>query len=1754
MTGAANDQVVQALRSAVKQIESLRQQNRELHEAAKEPVAIVGMACRYPGGVHSPEQLWDLVAAGGDAITGLPVNRGWDVDGLYHPDPDHPGTTYSAKGGFLHDAGEFDAGFFGISPREALAMDAQQRLLLETSWEALERAGIDPVSLQGSKSGVFVGMSFHDYGADADHAADDTEGHLITSNAGSVASGRIAYTLGLEGPALTMDTACSSSLVALHLACQSLRQQECTLALAGGIAVMSTPGAIIGFSRQRGLAEDGHCKAFSDEADGIGLAEGVGMLVLARLSEAQRLGYPVLAVVRGSAVNQDGASNGLTAPNGPSQQRVIRQALSNASLSAAEIDVVEAHGTGTSLGDPIEAQALLTTYGKDRERPLWLGSVKSNIGHTQAASGVAGVIKIVEAMRHGVLPPTLYAETPSTHVDWTAGDVRLLNSAVPWTGPNRRAGVSSFGVSGTNAHAIIEEPPLVEAAEPAEHEGPTPWVLSARTASALREQAQRLQSAVGDLRPVDVAHSLATTRSTFEHRAVVLAPEALAALAAGESAQDLVTGVAAEGRTAFLFSGQGAQRAGMGRELYQAFPTFAGALDEVLAHFSNDLKDVMFGDSELLDQTEYTQCALFAFEVALYRLIESFGVTTDYLVGHSIGELAAAHVAGVFSLADACQLVAARGRLMQALPTGGAMVAVQATEEEVLPLLSEGVSIAALNGPTSVVLSGDEQAVLAAVEQLDRKSRRLRVSHAFHSPRMDAMLAEFAEVAEGLEYAPPRLSVVSNLTGAPAPDLATPGYWVRHVREAVRFHQGTTWLAEHGVTRYLEIGPTSVLAAMAAAFLPEDSVVVPAQRKDRDESTALGLALAQLHVSGATVDYARYIGAGQRVGLPTYPFQRQWYWPTPGGAGDVSTAGLIAADHPLLGAAVPVADSDGYLLTGRLSLRTHPWLADHEVLGRVLLPGTAFLELAVRAADQVGCGLVEELTLAAPIVLPEQGALVLQVTVGAPDATGNRQLGIYSRAEGEDVPWTQHATGLLSPGQIDTEPLTTWPPTGAQPVDVSEFYDNYAARGYAYGPLFQGLRAAWRQGEDVYAEVSVPQSAAARFGLHPALLDAAVQSVALRAEDGSAPAKLPFSWSGVSLHASGASSLRVKVSLTGPETLSLTVHDESGQPVLTANSLVLREISTAELAPLYRVDWPVISASAADTGHWAVVGDDQLKLAVALSAESFAELSDVDSLPDVVLVGLTGDLRGNAYRALELAKGFLAEEKFAEAKLVFVTRGAAGPDLADLDAAPVWGLIRSAQSENPDRFVLIDVDEPGADALHAAIASGEPQVLVRDGVLHAARLVRTEVPGTRWEPRGTVLITGASGTIGSLVARHLVTERGARKLVLASRRGPAPELVAELTGLGAEVEAAACDVAVREQVADLLDRVTDLDAVVHLAGTLDDGVLTSLTPERVDTVLRPKADAALHLHELTRDRELSAFVLFSSLAGTTGSPGQGNYAAANAFLDALAVRRRAEGLPAVSLAWGMWAEDSSMTEQLSEADRSRMQRGGVLPLSTQDGLALFDALSASEHATLVPAKLDTTALSGSMFRGLVRTPARRTATVDGSGDRFRRELAAKSPAERDKALLAFVCAEAAAVLGYAESTAVEAGRGFMDLGFDSLTAVELRNRLTAATGLKLPATLLFDYPAPGPLARFLAEGLAEDTGDAVPSVAEELSRVELALPRIAEDEQARTGLARRLQELLARLGEHEGDAVTDKIDSATDDDLFDFIDNELGIS
>ncbi|MGZ4582857.1 MAG: SDR family NAD(P)-dependent oxidoreductase [Mycobacterium sp.] len=2118
---ARDDELVKALRKTLKENERLKRENREYlaltSEGPAEPVAVVGMGCRYPGGVDSPEALWRMVAEGRDVVSEFPADRGWELAGLFDSDPDAVGKSYTRRGGFLMDVADFDAAFFGIAPSEALAMDPQQRLLLEVSWEALERAGIDPSALHGSPTGVFAGIFHGSYGGPL-RVPGDLERYGLRGSTLSVATGRVAYALGLEGPAVSVDTACSSSLVAMHLAAQSLRSGECDLALAGGVTVMATPAMFVDFSRQRAVSTDGRCKAYGDAADGTGFSEGAGVVVLERLADARRLEHPVLAVLRGSAVNQDGASNGLATPNGPSQQRVIRAALVNARLGAADVDAVEGHGTGTTLGDPIEAQALLATYGQHRpaDRPLWLGSIKSNMGHTSAAAGVAGVIKMVQAMRHEVLPKTLHVNVPTPHVDWSAGAVSLLTESRPWpaAGRPRRAGVSSFGISGTNAHVIVEQGPAETTAGHGD-DAPVPWLLSARSPDALARQAARLLEHVRahrDLRAVDVGWSLAATRSLFEHRAVLVGADrdqGLAGLAAGESGAGVVVGRARPlGRTVFVFPGQGSQWAGMGAELLDSAPVFADHLhrcEKALGeHVNWSLVDVLrrAPGAPGLDRVDVVQPALWAVMVSLAELWRSVGVQPDAVIGHSQGEIAAACVAGALSLEDAARVVALRSQLLLRLSGAGGMVSVACGLPQARQLVAawgDRLDIAAVNGVSAVAVSGDVDALAELLRRCEAdgvRARAIDVDYASHSAQVDAIREPLADALDGIEPRPSPVTFFSTVTGEPMDTTGlTAGYWYQSIRRTVQFERAVRSACAAGYRVFIEASPHPILTAgieeIAAESLPgDDPVVIPSLGRDDGGLQRFWSSAGQAHVAGVGVDWRSALAGfgGRRVELPTYGFVRQRYW-LPGGyagSGDAASMGLAAAGHGLLGAVLPQPDSGGVVLAGRISTAAQPWLADHAVAGTILFPGAAFVELAVRAGDEVGCAAIEELTLSAPLVLPADGGVQVQVVVGA-DTAGLREVSVYSHAAQADSDWVLHARGLLRAAPVaPSGDLSAWPPPGAPAVDVTGAYRRLAERGYEYGRAFQGLRAMWRRGDEIFAEVAVPEEGDAQggaYGMHPVLLDAALHAWGAAAELGQTV--LPFSWQGVSLHAAGARRARVRIAPAGVDAVSLDMADASGQPLLSVKSLVMRPVSPdlamaagplKGLEGLLELAWtPVAPAGSGGRGD-AVVWEPRT---AAMDVVSSVHAATTEALK-VVQSWLGGDSPG---------------------VLVVRTRGAvalAGEDVADLAGAAVWGLVRSAQAEHPGRVMLVDSDD-SVDA-GAVTGYGEPQVIVRGGAVYAARLaplaaksllrlpargwrvdagrggtfddlvvrpcpraelaagqVRVAVaavgvnfrdvlvalgmypgggqlgaegaglvvevgPGVTglavgdavlgllgvvgseavvderllapvpagWSPAraasvpvvfltalyglsvlaemragervlvhaatggvgmaavqlarhrgaevfatasrgkwdtlrrmgfdddhigdtrtleferkflsatggagvdvvlnslageftdaslrllapggrfiemgktdlrdaravaeqyrgvtyrafdlievgpdrtaamlaevmrlledgvlrplpfkvfdvrcapaayryvsaarhigkvvltlpdgpgqplsgcgglagGSVVITGGTGMAGSALARHLVDRYGVSHLVLASRTGAGadgiPELVAELARAGAQVQVVACDVADRDAVARMLARIPadqPLRAVIHAAGILDDGLITSLTQERVDAVLRAKADGAWHLHELTRQMDLSAFVVFSSMAGTVGTPGQANYAAANSFLDGLMAYRRAQGLPGLSLAWGLWEQASAMTAHLGDRDKARMGRIGLAPLSTAQALAAFDTAMLVDRPVQMAARLDRAALADNaaalppLLREVAGRPTRRViddAAVAAPTTGLVTRLHGSSPEARQRELVDLVRANAAIVLGLPGAD-VDPGHTFQDLGFDSLTAVELRNRLKTATGLSLSPTLIFDYPTPAMLAAQLDTRLAHTVDQPVPmarfdDITTEL-RALLGQPGWSPEDRAL--LRGRIQDLLGALAADHPEHLDADLSAATESELFAILDEELG--
>ena len=1717
---------------------------------------------------------------------------------------------------------------------------------------------------------------YDDYAARFSSTPEGYEGFLSAGSAPSIASGRVAYTLGLEGPAVTIDTACSSSLVALHLAAQALRNGECDLALAGGVTVMATPAVFIGLSRQRGLAPDGRCKSFAAAADGAGFSEGAGLLLLERLTDAHANGHPVLAVIRGSAVNQDGASSQLSAPNGPSQERVIRAALAAARLSSADIDAVEAHGTGTTLGDPIEAQALLNTYGQDpaRTAPLWLGSVKSNIGHTQAAAGVAGIIKIITAMQHGQLPKTLHVDAPTPHVDWDTGNIALLTDPQLWPadGRPRRAAVSSFGLSGTNAHLILEQAPQPDT-PPATggtgardtstlngHAQPGDdlvlWPLSGRTPRAVRDAARRLQEWLDDhpsATPAQIGYSLAVTRTQFEHRAVLAGTgeevrAGLAALAAGQPHKTVITGTAPPGgaRPVLVFPGQGSQWPGMTADLLASSPVFAARIgecaDALAPHTGWDLHHILTASPEEpggldLGSPAVFQPALWAVMTALAALWRHHGIEPAAVAGHSQGEIAAATVAGALTLDEAAALVTARSAVIAELAPPGAMASLAASQDKTADLIGTyrgQLSIAAVNGPDATVITGHPDAVtdlLARCAADGIRTFKLRVSHAAHNPALDAIRPQILAALPALSPRPAQIPFYSAVTGA-LTDTTTldAAYWYDNLRQPVRFAQAITAALQAGHRLFIETSPHPILTPAITGVI--DTTGLPATATGtlrRLRPAQFTTALATAHAHGATPRWDTLYPAGtSAITLPTYPFQHQPYWlHAPAAPGDLPATGLDHAAHPLL-AAVTTQPDGTVLLTGRRTVDTAPWLPDHAVHGTVIVPGTALADLALHAATLAGTPHLAELTLQAPLTLPpDGGALRLQVTAGPPATDGRRHVTIHTQPASPDTEpdqgWTCHATGTATPAPDSHDndqdwdwAAGTWPPPGAQPAALDGLYSQLADIGLDYGPAFQGLTAAWRHHGHLYTETALPDGTdPTGYHIHPALLDAALHAAAL--PDGSgAPVRLPISYTGLTLSSPAARKLRARLAFTTDDRARVDLADAAGHPVGAIRSLALRPADLRHLAAggaprqsnLFTPAWvPVPPGPAALPSSCAVVGASSAAsfLAAALDAAGIpvatyprlgalmAALDDGTPPPALLVSGPSAPGEADppeaaataVTAALTLLKGYLASPRLASVPLAWVTAGAAGPGpVTDLAAATTAGLIRSAQSEHPARITHLDLDPETAGgggtagALAAALAAGEPHVAVRGGTVLAPRLTRTTTPattpdpvGTTLDPDGTVLITGGTGTLGAIIARHLAATGQARHLLLLSRRGPdapgAAELSEDLETAGAETVITACDVASRTDLETALAAIPQdhpLTAVIHTAGTTSDATITTMTTGQIDPVMAPKATAAWHLHELTAGLPLAAFVLFSSAAGQLGAPGQGNYAAANTFLDALATWRHHHGLPAVSLAWGLWAQDSGITAALTERDRARLTRNGATPLPTADALAAYETALGLAQPVIAPVMFNWVALHeharagilAPVLRGLIRTQVTRPSADDRS---LATRLAALDESGRVELIAAIVRDVTATALGQEGPEEVDSEKAFSDLGFTSLTAVEFRNQLNSQTGLRLSVSIVYDYPTPSILTQYLLKSLIPEQPSPERFLLTQLDTVEKILPELSEEKSKRTEIIGRLRAILHKLSqlddtyEEIGSTGTD-LQEATDQELFDVLDSELGIS
>jgi acyl transferase domain-containing protein/acyl carrier protein len=1426
------------LKRSLDAIQSLESKLAAVEEARAEPIAVVGIGCRFPGGVTDPESYWQLLSNGIDAVTEVPPDR-WSIAETYDPNPDAVGKTYTKWGGFIDDVDKFDAPFFGISPREAPSIDPQHRMLLEVSWEALENAGIAPTSLAGTRTAVFLGMSSHDYSTQFSELVGlaYADAYAGSGAAHAIAAGRIAYFLGLHGPNAPIDTACSSSSVAIHLAVQSLRGQESHVALAAGVNLtLTVTGAII-TSRARMMSFDGRCKTFDASADGYVRAEGCGVLVLKRLSDARRDGDRILALIRGTAINQDGRSSGLTAPNGIAQEAVIRDALANARLAPDDIDVIEAHGTGTPLGDPIEMNALGKVFGpREASRPLYVASVKTNIGHTEGAAGIAGVIKTVLALRHKQIPPHLHLKTPNPLIPWSSLPVAVPVELTPWPshdGKPRRAGVSSFGFSGTNTHVILEEAPP-EPAESLDEGLPELLVLSAQTSAVLRASADQLRDYMGraDAAPLrDIAFTAGVGRSHFVERLALVARErgdairqldAFLSDAERNGGSGVARGRAPAGSTleiAFLFTGQGAQRFGMARELYETQAVFRDALDACAAVIDpivgRSLVDVMLRDETdraLLDDTAFTQPALFAVEYALAQLWRSWGVEPTMMMGHSVGEYVAACIAGVFSLEDGARLITHRGRLMSALPRDGAMAAVFAERDRVARAIAgfaNDVSIAAANGPTNTVISGRTTVVGEIVERLAADGiefQRLNVSHAFHSPLMDPILDEFERIASTVTFHAPRIGVISNVTGRVAgPEIATAAYWRRHVRAPVLFVDGVATLLDEGIRTFVEVGPSPTLSRMAQRCAGADQAVwLTSLRKERTDTEAMLDALAQLYVRGQRIEWPALARPGaRRVPLPTYPFQRERFWhdlrPRRGSRHRLVTG--RETDHPLLGSrlAGPL-----HIYQSTLSIADAPWLSDHQILDLTLFPATGFLELALAAARRaVGDDVrLEDVVIRDRLVLPEEGAVTLQIIVTS-TADGEQTVDVYSAeafgADGAASPdsWRRHATANIVTGASETPPAPRRDLAGADRVDydVAEHYARLEERGARYGPAFQGIRRLARSGNELLARIELPPdlvSSADALHVHPALLDACLQAVG--AGFSGEGVSVPVAVDRIDVFRSGAAEAwcYVEIEPAAPNAASvrtnLTLFDDDGVVIADVRGLVFHRVTREALERrgatsrndwLYEVHWQSVALerAAAPTGRWLVVGDGDVAASLAdrlsnggASVDIAPHGSAIEPRPlDGVVVLLGVDYTTPAADLATLAQAHDAQlgallplaPAIADsgARLWIVTRGsrAVADSIPDLRSAPAWGLGGVIASEYPAlRVVRVDHDSsrPAVEDLDLLVASlgtndREDRVAFRGGARYVARLVPGMLAPATSEPPRRLEIT-ARGVLENL--------------------------------------------------------------------------------------------------------------------------------------------------------------------------------------------------------------------------------------------------------------------------------------------------------------------------------------------------------------------------------------------------------------------
>ncbi len=1817
-----------------------------LEQEKNEPIAIIGMGCRFPGGGDNPEAFWRILRDGVDTIGEIPPNR-WDVDAYYDPNPAAPGKIYCRYGGFLKNVENFDPQFFGISPREAMSLDPQQRLLLEVSYEALEHANQSPDRLFESRTGVFVGLISTDYAMSILPNPEQIDAYFGTGNSYSVSAGRLSYILGLTGPCMTVDTSCSSSLIALHLACHSLRRRECDMSLVCGANLILAPMLSITFSKAGMLAPDGRCKTFDASANGYVRGEGCGVVVLKRLSDAVANHDNILAVIRGTAVNQDGPSGGLTVPNGPSQEKVIREALQNSRIEPAQVSYIEAHGTGTSLGDPIEIGALAAVFGKDRtkDQPLIVGSVKTNVGHLESAAGIASLIKVVLSLQHEEIPPHLHFKKPNPHIPWDRIAIKVPTERIPWTRgeKSRVAGISSFGFSGTNAHVLVEDWRRGTPAACPYSRRLHLLCLSARTEKALGELAGRYEHYIAENPKPDmgdVCFSANTGRSHFNHRLCIIAEtgeqarEQLSSFTTGHETSGIFKGQTAEPpRIAFLFTGQGSQYVGMGRELYDTQPVFRKTLDrcdEILrAYLEKPLLEVIYSDANapdslLLNETAYTQPALFALEYSLAELWKSWGIKPHAVMGHSVGEYVAACVAGMFSLEDGLKLIAERGRLMQSLPRDGEMFSVQADEKRVISAIAgyeKDVSIAASNGPRSIVISGKIDTIRHISDTLKNegvKVKKLEVSHAFHSPLMEPMLAEFANTLNSVSFHAPRIAIVSNLTGDfAASDMTSPEYWLKHVRRPVRFFNSMESLYRKGYEVFLEIGPKPVLLGMGRLCLPKDvGLWLPGLRPNRSDWQQLLESLAELYVRRAEIDWFGFDKdySRRRVHLPTYPFQRKRYWIdsafSEGKSQVASRKSQVKSEvHPLIGGRLNLPFSQEIRFESQIRSDSPPHLKDHKIFGTVVMPAASHISLVlsgVRQALHSNACVIEELLFSRAITLSEDEVRTLQL-IFTPCDSNTFSFQIVSIREGEAQDkadsWTLHSNGKV---RILSEVLPLHESNAenvkarcAEAISGSEFYADIKESGYVWGPSFQWTEKVWRSKEEALCRIVQPSQLPDEikdYQLYPGLLDACFQLLGsfgkAKADDSSEHdySYMPFSIANFKFYRCPEPGERLwsHVRLEDFQTPShsvignISIFDDAGQVVAEVTGFEFRKTSRESLLQairkgsdwFYEVLWKPKSHSpnpeprTPNPGTWLIFADRKgLGSALAkrlkahgescmmvfpgenyetLDEEHFrinpAELKDFQRLTHEcggVFKGIVHlwSLEETESSSLGLKSAiYMVQAGWIEIpRLWLVTRGAqpAGEKSVPLNVhqSPLWGLGQVIALEHPDfHCVRLDLDpSANSDEVRAlfeeiCLPDEEPQIAWRESIRYVARLVKGSKLSVKspasLRTDGSYLITGGTGALGLRIASQLI-KNGARYLILMSRRGAsdaARQTITQLEQSGSTVLVVKADVSISKEVAEVLTKIKtsmpQLLGIVHAAGILDDGVLIQQNWERFQKVMAPKADGAWHLHKLTSDMPLDFFICFSSIASLLGSPAQGNYAAANAFLDALAHHRRAMGLPGLSINWGPW-EQSGMAASVSHRNQTRWKARGVDTLPPEKGLEIFEQLFGQDMARIGVFRVDWSEFlkqfSQDRLPLFLEAFSRSHKISDKPPEQqseFLKQIEALPVKSRREFLEKHIRSRIAKVLGLTSSEDIESSQSLFEIGMDSLMAVELKNSLETELGRSLRSTLVFDYPTVEALADYLTGSVlsADESATSVKENAKDIqSEILSEIEQLSED-------------------------------------------------